>query len=75
MPIPGPRTETQAISHARRAPAGGGTILCSGRSSRTRSLHSDCDRSETIEETTGAVYGGLLRALARRGYLPFPEPC
>jgi hypothetical protein len=24
--------------------------------------------------TAGAVYGGALRALARHGYLPFPEP-
>jgi hypothetical protein len=24
--------------------------------------------------TAGAAYGGLLRALARNGYLPFPEP-
>jgi len=33
----------------------GATVLCSGRSSRTRSLRSDYDRPETIEETAELV--------------------
>jgi NAD(P)-dependent dehydrogenase (short-subunit alcohol dehydrogenase family) len=33
----------------------GATVLCSGRSSRTRSLKSDYDRPETIEETAELV--------------------
>jgi NAD(P)-dependent dehydrogenase (short-subunit alcohol dehydrogenase family) len=33
----------------------GATVLCSGRSSRTRSLKSDYDRPETIEETAEIV--------------------
>lgn len=39
----------------------GATVLCSGRSSRTRSLKSDYDRPETIEETAEIVtsLGGL----------------
>ena len=33
----------------------GATVLCSGRSSRTRALRSDYDRPETIEETAELV--------------------
>jgi NAD(P)-dependent dehydrogenase (short-subunit alcohol dehydrogenase family) len=33
----------------------GATVICSGRSSRSRSLRSDYDRSETIEETAELV--------------------
>src|SRR5215813_8326105 len=33
----------------------GATVVCSGRSSRDRSLASDYDRSETIEETAELV--------------------
>src|SRR5262245_41225811 len=33
----------------------GATVLCTGRSSRTRTLHSDYDRPETIEETAELV--------------------
>jgi NAD(P)-dependent dehydrogenase (short-subunit alcohol dehydrogenase family) len=33
----------------------GATVICSGRSSRSRSLQSDYDRSETIEETAELV--------------------
>jgi NAD(P)-dependent dehydrogenase (short-subunit alcohol dehydrogenase family) len=33
----------------------GATVICSGRSSRTRSLKSDYDRPETIEETAELV--------------------
>src|SRR5512134_3196933 len=33
----------------------GATVICSGRSSRRRVLHSDYDRPETIEETAELV--------------------
>jgi NAD(P)-dependent dehydrogenase (short-subunit alcohol dehydrogenase family) len=33
----------------------GATVICTGRTSRVRSLHSDYDRSETIEETAELV--------------------
>ena len=33
----------------------GATVICSGRSSRTRALQSDYDRPETIEETAELV--------------------
>jgi NAD(P)-dependent dehydrogenase (short-subunit alcohol dehydrogenase family) len=33
----------------------GGTVICTGRTSRLRSLQSDYDRSETIEETAELV--------------------
>jgi NAD(P)-dependent dehydrogenase (short-subunit alcohol dehydrogenase family) len=35
----------------------GATVICSGRSSRTRTLQSDYDRPETIEETAELVTG------------------
>jgi NAD(P)-dependent dehydrogenase (short-subunit alcohol dehydrogenase family) len=44
----------------------GATVLCTGRSSRTRSLRSDYDRSETIEETAE-----LVTALGGTG-IPLP---
>ena len=40
----------------------GATVICSGRSSRSRSLQSDYDRAETIEETAE-----LVTALGGRG--------
>src|SRR3954454_20820669 len=44
----------------------GATVVCTGRSSRTGALHSDYDRSETIEETAELVteLGGVGVALA-----------
>src|SRR6266702_1016577 len=33
----------------------GATVVCTGRSSRTRALRSDYDRAETIEETADLV--------------------
>jgi NAD(P)-dependent dehydrogenase (short-subunit alcohol dehydrogenase family) len=40
----------------------GATVICTGRSSRTRALRSDYDRPETIEETAE-----LVNALGGRG--------
>ena len=33
----------------------GATVICTGRTSRVRAIHSDYDRSETIEETAELV--------------------
>src|ERR687892_379282 len=43
----------------------GATVICSGRSSRSRTLRSDYDRAETIEETAA-----LVTALGGNG-IPF----